>query len=66
MNKCIECNKEFNEEDLSGYCYECCEKVYLICEKCGIKTQYVRFEGLTECNICDSCLFKEEMKGGVE
>jgi hypothetical protein len=26
-NKCIECGKPFEEEDLSGYCFDCCEKV---------------------------------------
>jgi hypothetical protein len=27
LNKCIECGKPFEEEDLSGYCFDCCEKV---------------------------------------
>ncbi len=35
---------------------------YLICEKCGIDNEFVRFEGSEEQNLCDSCLneIKEE------
>lgn len=35
-----------------------------ICEFCGIENEYVRFEGLTECFICDKCLFEYKEKNG--
>lgn len=30
----------------------------LTCEKCGQINEFVRFESLTECNICDKCLYE--------
>jgi len=40
-------------------------KEKLICEVCNKKSEFVRFEGSEEKNICDNCLYKlKELKGG--
>jgi len=39
-------------------------KEKFICCKCGIKNEFVRFEGETESFICDECLYNS--KGGIK
>ena len=39
-------------------------KESLICEVCFKKSEFVRFEGSEEKNICDKCL--TELEGGIK
>lgn len=75
IKQCCSCEKVFkrfksNRTGIYGLCPYCFSGnwVYgfidenLRCQVCGKSDKDVRFEGMTETNICDSCLYKEKNK----
>ena len=63
QKKCPKCDGEMRDKIMGDICIECGYlDENLKCEVCGKSDKDVRFEGMTETNICDSCLYKEKNK----